>query len=92
VPVVGPFIAIGTLGATSGGGVVLAIDGLAQSGGLAMIIVGAIGKTVLVRNDIGRSGNPLELQLGGSKRLELMPMFGMGATHAGHGAGLKLSF
>ncbi len=38
IPVAGPFIAIGTLDASAGPSVLLAIDGVAQAGGLAMLI------------------------------------------------------
>ncbi len=53
IPVVGPFIAIGTMGAFDAGngsefGVLLILDGLAQTGGLVSIIFGALG-----RNDSG---------------------------------------
>lgn len=54
IPAAGPFIAIGTAKADGGGAAILVIDGLAQAGGLAMLILGiALPKTVLVRNDIG---------------------------------------
>jgi hypothetical protein len=80
IPVAGPFIAIGTTGSDALGTTFLVIDGLAQAGGVAMIIAGAMGHTVLVRNDLG------------APKLELKPMFGMGATHSGHGMGLQLNF
>jgi hypothetical protein len=51
VPVAGPFIAMGTLEARGSGIVVLALDGVIQAGGLAMLIAGvAAEKTVLVRD------------------------------------------
>ena len=51
VPVAGPFIAMATLKASGSGIAVLAIDGVAQAGGLAMLIAGvATEKTVLVRD------------------------------------------
>lgn len=52
-PVVGPFIAIGTLRAEGAGVVALLADGIAQTAGLALLIAGiAAPKSVLVRNDI----------------------------------------
>jgi hypothetical protein len=51
-PVAGPFITIGTAQASGGGLALLAVDGVIQTGGLAMLIVGiAVPKTVLIRND-----------------------------------------
>ena len=94
LPVVGPFITIGTVhnpGAT--GGIFLALDGLAQAGGVAMIIIGAIGRTVLVRNDLGEApNNPLEFKVGKNMTGELTPLMGMGASRTATGAGLSLSF
>jgi 16S rRNA U516 pseudouridylate synthase RsuA-like enzyme len=50
VPLAGPFIAIGTLEADSQGALLLALDGIAQLGGLTLIIVGAtVKRTYLVR-------------------------------------------
>lgn len=52
VPAVGPFIAIGTTGATAGGAFMLALDGVVQCGGLAMGIAGiAAPQSIIVRND-----------------------------------------
>jgi hypothetical protein len=52
VPAVGPFIAIPTLQPSPAGIGFLVIDGVIQSGGLAMLIVGiAVPKKVLIRND-----------------------------------------
>jgi hypothetical protein len=52
VPVVGPFITIGTGHVTSSGAFFLILDGLAQSAGVAMFVAGlALPKTVQVRND-----------------------------------------
>ncbi len=55
IPVVGPFVAIGTYGASSATvNVFLVIDGLLQTAGAALTIYGfAAPKTVLVRNDMG---------------------------------------
>ena len=57
-PVVGPFITMGTIGNATGTAtarVFLAIDGLAQAAGVAMLIAGlAAPKTVLIRNDLGK--------------------------------------
>ena len=53
IPGVGPFIQM-TSTSSSVANVFLAIDGLGQAGGLAMLIYGlAAPKTVLVRNDLG---------------------------------------
>lgn len=53
IPVAGPLITIGTAHAKGAGIVVLAIDGVAQAGGLAMLIAGlASNSQKLVRNDV----------------------------------------
>jgi hypothetical protein len=80
IPVAGPFITMGTAGGSATGDVFLVLDGLAQAGGIAMIIAGAVGRTVLVRNDLGMP------------KLELKPMTGMGASHTGNGMGLVYNF
>jgi hypothetical protein len=50
IPVAGPFVSIVTYDSNAGGTAVLVIDGLAQAGGLAMLIAGlAAQETVLVR-------------------------------------------
>jgi hypothetical protein len=70
IPVAGPFIAIGTLNASAGGGTLLAIDGLAQAGGLAMLIVGlAAKKDVLIRT--------------GDVEMTVTPAIGQGRTGLG---------
>jgi hypothetical protein len=52
IPVVGPFIAIGTAESEGAGTAYLVIDGIAQAGGLAMIIAGfAAAETRLERKD-----------------------------------------
>jgi hypothetical protein len=68
VPAVGPFIAIGTMGANVTGGFFLALDGLAQSAGIAMFIYGiAAPKTVLVRNDVSKPVlRPVPMMVGGT--------------------------
>ena len=68
VPVLGPFITIGTAHASGGGTFVLVLDGLAQAGGAAMFIAGlAAPKTALVRNDIGKpSFTPIPMTFGRS--------------------------
>jgi hypothetical protein len=58
IPVVGPFIEMGSLHSDSSsdavGGIFLAIDGALQAVGVAMFVYGvAVPKTVLVRNDLG---------------------------------------
>ncbi|MFO0760973.1 MAG: hypothetical protein U0359_31135 [Byssovorax sp.] len=56
VPVLGPFITIGTAHASGGGTFVLVLDGLSQTGGLAMFIAGLVApKTALVRNDMAKA-------------------------------------
>ncbi len=53
IPVAGPFIGIGTMEASYGPGFILVLDGLAQTGGLAMFIAGlAAKKQMLVRDDV----------------------------------------
>ena len=55
VPVVGPFIGIGTMHSSGSGTFVLVIDGIAQAGGVAMAIAGlALDTSELVRNDVGK--------------------------------------
>ncbi len=55
IPVVGPFITIGTADTKSFGTFALVMSGLAQSGGLAMFIAGlAAPQDIWVRNDLGR--------------------------------------
>lgn len=94
IPVAGPFITIGTAGGSATGDIFLVIDGLAQAGGVAMIIAGAIGRTVLVRNDLGAAPkNPLEFKVGnGGKSLELKPLVGMGQSHTANGMGFAFKF
>ena len=54
IPVVGPFITIGSAQSEGAGTFLLVIDGIAQAGGLAMFIAGlAAPSSELVRNDIG---------------------------------------
>lgn len=58
VPVVGPFITMATASndLSGGGTALLAIDGVAQLGGLAMIVLGiTLPKKQLVRDDHGKS-------------------------------------
>ncbi len=55
IPVVGPFIAIPTTHANTGGAFGLTFLGLTQAGGMAMFIVGLAAPTTrLVRNDIAK--------------------------------------
>jgi hypothetical protein len=56
IPVVGPFITMGTAARdlSSAGHALLAIDGIIQVGGLAMIVLGAVlPKKELIRDDLG---------------------------------------
>jgi hypothetical protein len=51
IPVAGPFVGIATIRPSSSGMALLALDGAAQAGGLAMLIGGlAARETILVRN------------------------------------------
>lgn len=69
IPVAGPFVTIGTSDAPAGGAVLLAVDGVAQAGGLAMLILGlAVPRDELVRNDVGGTD------------LRLTPVFGKDAA------------
>lgn len=74
IPVIGPFIAIGTLHPGTTGGFFLALDGIAQAGGLAMFIAGlAAPRPVQVRNDVGKSFvRPTPMMVGGTS-----PGFGL---------------
>jgi hypothetical protein len=57
IPAVGPFITIGTANAEGAGTFLLIVDGIAQSGGLLMAILGiAIQQDLLVRNDVEATG------------------------------------
>jgi hypothetical protein len=56
IPAVGPFVTMGTASSdlSGGGTALLAIDGIGQLGGLAMIIIGiTVPKKQLVRDDMG---------------------------------------
>jgi hypothetical protein len=74
IPVIGPFIAIGTLHAGTTGGFFLALDGIAQAGGVAMFVAGlASPRTVQVRNDISKPFvRPTPMMVGGTS-----PGFGL---------------
>jgi hypothetical protein len=66
VPAIGPFIQMGST-SDSIGTWALAVDGLAQTGGLALLIYGiAAPKTVLVRNDLGLRIEPRVIAVGRS--------------------------
>lgn len=71
VPVAGPFIALGTIeGATEGFGWIIGIpmivDGLAQTAGVILIVVGAsTTQPVLMRTDVGASEVGPQLRLRG---------------------------
>jgi hypothetical protein len=54
IPAVGPFIQMGHDNGSATANVFLAIDGIAQSAGVAMFIYGiASPRTILIRNDLG---------------------------------------
>jgi hypothetical protein len=53
IPLVGPFVTMGTSHASGGGIIGLSVLGLGQMGGLALLITGMVTKNkVLVRNDV----------------------------------------
>lgn len=73
VPAIGPFIQMANT-SSAVGNVFLALDGIAQSAGLAMLIVGiASPKTILVRNDLGEI----------KPTIRPMPLVGQGMSGAG---------
>jgi hypothetical protein len=64
IPVAGPFTLMGST-TTATGNFLLALDGLAQAGGVAMFIAGlAAQKTVLVRNVAGVQVTPMPMNFG----------------------------
>jgi hypothetical protein len=67
-PALGPFIAIGSLQASGAGSAFLVLDGVLQSGGVALIIYGiAAPRKVQVRNDLGKlSVKPVPMVVGGT--------------------------
>jgi hypothetical protein len=67
IPVVGPFIGIGTTHASTGGAFGLAFLGVAQTAGLGMLIGGiAAPQPVLVRNEVGGVKFTVAPQIGAS--------------------------
>lgn len=72
IPVVGPFMGIGSLDASAAETGVLLADGLLQAGGLAAIIVGAMdSRYKLVRTQVGGKDGPT---------LEVVPTVGTRAN------------
>ncbi len=64
IPAIGPFIQMAN-NSSAIGNVFLVIDGIAQAGGLAMLVGGLVSpKTVLVRNDLGFHVTPMPMQMG----------------------------
>jgi hypothetical protein len=64
IPGIGPFIQIGSTSSATGDWA-LAVDGIAQSGGLALLVYGiASPRPVLVRNDLGFRVVPRPMALG----------------------------
>jgi hypothetical protein len=58
IPVVGPFITLGTAGGSATGDVFLVVDGILQATGVVLFVFGiAVPKTVLLRNDLGALKN-----------------------------------
>jgi hypothetical protein len=62
VPLVGPFIAIGTLNAEGVGTALLMIDGLAQTAGLAMLIAGVAAKKDVFVRDFSMGGHKVTVE------------------------------
>ncbi len=63
-PIVGPFIMMPQTGSASLN-VLLALDGIAQAAGAAMLIAGiAAPKTILIRNDLGLTVKPTPMSFG----------------------------
>jgi hypothetical protein len=67
-PAIGPFITIGTAHASGAGIFVLVLDGLVQTGSIAMFVAGlAAPRTALVRNDVGKAKiTPIPMTFGRS--------------------------
>lgn len=54
IPVIGPFIQMGSSSNANGDSQMFFLDGVAQAGGLTMLVLGlAFPRTILVRNDFG---------------------------------------
>ena len=65
IPAVGPFITIGTANSEGAGTFMLVLDGIAQTGGLVMLITGiAAQEQVLLRNDVAQASPRPEVLLG----------------------------
>ena len=65
VPIVGPFIAVGTFESSPEMDAVLVISGLAQAGGVAMFITGfAAPRPILRRDEVALTGIRLEPWVG----------------------------
>ena len=76
VPALGPFIQMPSSDSSTAR-VFLAIDGIGQCAGVAMLVVGLTSSnTVLVRNDLGQAAPP-------KPELHFMPLVGAGTTGAG---------
>jgi hypothetical protein len=72
IPVVGPFVAIGSLDANAAGTGVLLADGLLQTAGLVAIITGALdARFKIVRTEVGSSD---------ATSVEVMPLVGSQGT------------
>ena len=63
VPVVGPFIAVGSTASTGAGTVWLVLDGLAQTGGVVLFAYGlaAQGEVPRARRDFSGRATPLDV-------------------------------
>ncbi|MDI1432807.1 hypothetical protein [Polyangium sorediatum] len=66
IPALGPFIAMGTLDTEGPGTFWLAVDGLAQSGGIAMLIAGIVAqeKRLVRSTEVGTSMTVMPLRFG----------------------------
>ena len=75
-PAIGPFIQMAQPDSSATGNVLLAVDGLAQTAGLIMLIAGLSSpKTVLVRNDLARNDT--------KPTVKATPIVGRGMTGVG---------
>jgi hypothetical protein len=92
LPGVGPFIAIPAQGGGSGAAAVLVLDGALQSIGVAMFTVGILGQPSLVPDERTPAASALQLRLGPSSKVELLPMLGAGTLGGANGMRAVLSF
>jgi len=72
IPVAGPFVSLATYNPSATGSLVLVIDGLAQAGGLAMLITGLASEQTYLRRTRAAE-----------RHVELQPLAGPGLVGAG---------